>query len=95
MRSGAKLRHDVSPERKGSKKTSFERKVLNSYISFSLTICHYPQLLALNFNYIAFAISHKSRAVSSTSSSDITSLTLCIYFSGMLKIAVATPSRDI
>ena len=32
MRSGAKLRHDVSPERKGSKKTSFERKVLNSYI---------------------------------------------------------------
>ena len=31
MRSGAKLRHDVSSERKGSKKTSFERKVLNSY----------------------------------------------------------------
>ena len=35
MRSGAKLRHDVSPERRGSKKTSFERKVLNCYL-FSL-----------------------------------------------------------
>ena len=29
MRSGAQLRQDVSPERKGSKKTSFERKALN------------------------------------------------------------------
>ena len=29
MRSGAKLKQDVSPERKGSKKTSSERKVLN------------------------------------------------------------------
>ena len=30
MRSGAKYRQDVSAERKGSKKTSFERKGVNS-----------------------------------------------------------------
>ena len=47
MRSGAKLRHDVSTERKGSKKTSFERKVLNRHFLPAVEYSHYVDFVLI------------------------------------------------